>query len=209
MNKTVPKGIRLNNPGNIRYRPQDKWQGLIGPVDGMCQFETPQYGIRVIARQLIVNQDKHQCGTLSQHIMRYAPPVENNTGAYVDDVCARTKMWKDEQIDMHRWEFIRPVVEAIIWHENGQCPYSADVIDKGVELAGVQRPRPTAARDPKVIGATLIGSATLASQMIGTVADAWDNLNRFGIDPRYLMWALGFVAVVGGLYLLRERYRGG
>ena len=50
-----PRGIRNNNPGNIRWG--DNWKGLV-PEDkrtdrSFCQFIDVKYGIRAIARILL------------------------------------------------------------------------------------------------------------------------------------------------------------
>lgn len=55
MNQIQPRGIRNNNPGNIRWG--ENWQGL--KKDGkerdssFCVFESPEYGIRALAKILI------------------------------------------------------------------------------------------------------------------------------------------------------------
>jgi hypothetical protein len=71
------RGIRNNNPGNIRYT-GTPWQGLDEPKsDGQfCRFANPCWGIRAIARTLITYQDKHGLNSVYQMIARWAPPVE-------------------------------------------------------------------------------------------------------------------------------------
>jgi seryl-tRNA synthetase len=59
----TPRGIRNNNPGNIR-RNGDPWQGLAerqGDVEFFTFKTIPIYGIRALARTLIAYQDKHGC----------------------------------------------------------------------------------------------------------------------------------------------------
>lgn len=149
MNTTkLPRGIRNNNPGNIEWG--DPWQGLI-PVNErtdprFAQFETPSYGIRALARTLITYQDKHNIRTVTAAINRWAPPVENDTGSYVRAV---QKAVGGDIVDMHDYRYLRPLVEAIIKHENGVGPlknantwYSDDAINEGLRLAGV-RPEST------------------------------------------------------------------
>lgn len=151
-----PLGVRLNNPGNLEWG--DPWQGLIPRTESMyaeigtnqqkrfAQFKSPVYGIRAIARTLITYQDKHGIRTVTAAINRWAPPVENNTGAYVRQV---QKAVGGDLVDMHDYKYLRPLVEAIIKHENGPGPlktlnswYDAATIDEGLRLAGV-RPEST------------------------------------------------------------------
>jgi hypothetical protein len=87
---SLPRGIRNHNPGNIR-RNGDPWQGLAerqGDVE-FFTFKDPIYGIRALARTLIAYQDKHSCARSGRSLNRWAPPVENNTNAYVRAVAAR------------------------------------------------------------------------------------------------------------------------
>lgn len=150
MNTTakLPRGVRNNNPGNIELG--DPWQGLV-PVNErtdprFAQFVSPAYGIRALARTLITYQDKHKIRTVTGAINRWAPPVENDTGAYVRAV---QKAVGGDIVDMHDYRYLRPLVEAIIKHENGVGPlknantwYDSDTVDEGLRLAGV-RPEST------------------------------------------------------------------
>lgn len=162
--KQLPRGIRNNNPGNIEWG--DPWQGL-RPVNErsdprFCQFVSPAYGIRALARTLITYQDKHNIRTVSAAINRWAPPVENDTGAYVRAV---QKVVGGDMVDMHDYKYLRPLVEAIIRHENGRGPlktantwYDAATIDEGLRLAGV-RPEPSKIPVTKeTVGASATGA---------------------------------------------------
>lgn len=137
----TPRGIRNNNPGNIRHS-KDKWQGKTKhqPDNAFVRFESPEWGIRAMARILIRYQDHHGIDTIRGIVKRWAPPVENDTGAYIDAVAKRTGIASDKRIDLHSYETLRPIVIALIWHENGQQPYDDATIDKGLALAGVTKP---------------------------------------------------------------------
>lgn len=172
--KTLPRGIRNNNPGNIELG--DPWQGLADKqTDGrFAQFKTPAWGIRALARTLITYQDKHNIRTVTAAINRWAPPVENDTGAYVRAV---QKAVGGDLVDMHDYQYLRPLVEAIIKHENGVGPiksantwYDAATIDEGLRLAGV---RPEGKGVAKVPVTTETVSATAAGASgIGVLVDA-------------------------------------
>ena len=139
MTKLAPRGIRNNNPGNIR-KSKDLWQGLAERQTDAAffVFKTPTYGIRALARVLIAYQDKYGLNTIDGIINRWAPPVENNTLAYVRSVAKFTGFSANKALNMHRFEHLKPLVEAIICHENGVQPYSAADITKGLLLAGVE-----------------------------------------------------------------------
>ena len=136
---TEPRGIRNNNPGNIRWG--DSWQGLVDISNrtdkSFCQFVSAKWGIRALAKILLVYQDKHGLDTVEKIINRWAPPVENNTEAYVQAVAQYMNVDSTAQIDVRKEALMRPLVEGIIKHENGEMPYSRATIDQGLVLAGV------------------------------------------------------------------------
>jgi hypothetical protein len=143
---TKPRGVRNNNPGNIEWG--DPWQGLRPENERsdtrFAQFTAPGWGIRALARVLIAYQDKHKLKSIQQMIARWAPPSENNTNAYANAVAAAVGVKVGTPVDVTRYEIMRPMVEAIIRHENGAGPlktantwYDGKTIDEGLKLAGV------------------------------------------------------------------------
>lgn len=140
------RGLRNHNPGNIDYSPANQWQGLdpTRPSDGrFCRFLSPEWGIRAMAR-LLRNYRRHpgQPGvggsgidTVTEVIHRWAPPNENNTAAYVDQVARALRVGRDTPIDLGDREVLAPLIEAIIRHENGLQPYSRELILAGVDMA--------------------------------------------------------------------------
>lgn len=167
-----PRGVRNNNPGNVEWG--QPWQGLIdrskATDDRFAQFISPAYGIRVIARVLIGYQDNYGINTVKEAINRYAPPIENNTDAYIDAVCAKIGVDPDDPVSFQDYAVLRPCVEAIIKHENGVGPlstantwYDAQTIDEALKLAGVVKPVTHMLLTPQ-------GAAAGAAATAGTVA---------------------------------------
>lgn len=132
----MSRGIRNNNPGNIRWG--CTWQGL--KVDGkeqdkdFCVFISPIYGIRALAKILINYKKLYGLTTIGGIIHRFAPPSENNTVAYIKHVSKCLKKDSDEIIDVEHKETLLKLIKAIILHENGENPYTDDVIMKGIKL---------------------------------------------------------------------------
>ena len=135
---TVPRGIRNNNPGNIRWGAA--WQGLVPPAQrtdaSFCQFTDPSWGIRAIAKIMLTYADAYNLNTVQGVINRWAPPNENNTRAYVSSVAQSMGVAPADQIDVHVDTVMCSLVKAIILHENGQQPYPDALIEQGVSLAG-------------------------------------------------------------------------
>lgn len=122
----TPRGIRNNNPGNIRFVAgiTSTYRGVTGEDDaGFCIFDTAEHGIQAIARLLTFYQQRHGLRTVAGMINRWAPPTENITTAYVIAVAKHLGVASDEQIDVENHTTITRLAEAIIQHENGQQPY--------------------------------------------------------------------------------------
>lgn len=172
MSKKLPRGISNRNPGNLEWG--DPWQGLVPQGrrtdNRFAQFTAPAWGIRALARTLITYYDRHDIRTVRKAINRWAPPVENNTGVYVNVVADAVGVNADARINFHDYKILRPMVEAIIRHENGAGPlktantwYDAETIDEGLRLAGVVKPVTSALMTPQ-------GAATGTAVAAGTVA---------------------------------------
>ena len=125
------RGIRNNNPGNIRHGAG--WQGMADeqPDPAFITFKTPEYGIRAIAR-IMLTYAKNGIVNVRGIISRWAPDNENNTEAYIASVCEALKVNPDQYIDLT--VEMPALVKAIIRQENGLQPYSDETIEAGIAL---------------------------------------------------------------------------
>ena len=112
------RGIRNNNPGNIRKG--IKWLGRVEPGRDaeFVEFQTMPFGTRALYIDLI-NKHKGGLRTIQSIIYRYAPPSENLTDAYVSSV--------SQQIGIPATAVFEPTLDnfkkfakAIARHENGK-----------------------------------------------------------------------------------------
>ena len=135
MEKFIPRGIRNNNPGNIKKNDVE-WDGLsaIQTDNTFFQFNDPIYGIRALTKILLTYRHKHNLKNVWAIINRYAPPSENDTEAYKNFVTKKTGLNMLEEID-NSVEAYLPVVKAIILMENGEQPYDDEIILQGMNLA--------------------------------------------------------------------------
>lgn len=136
MKEQLPRGIRNNNPGNIRHGAN--WQGL-NPngrnIDSaFCVFESPVFGIRALAKVLINYKKIHGLNTVRQIVSRYAPPNENQTAAYIQSVAKQLEVYSDTKIDIEERGVLTVFIKAVIRMENGIQPYSDEVIQEGIDL---------------------------------------------------------------------------
>ena len=138
----LPRGIRNRNPGNIRHGSQ--WVGLAPeqPDAAFATFTDHVFGLRALMVVLLTYYRRHKLDTVREIIGRWAPPVENDTGAYVDQVAKRLGVGPDEIVNPERRETLIGLARAIVRHENGKPPsgapadwYAADVYDRAADLA--------------------------------------------------------------------------
>ena len=118
--KKTPRGIRLNNPCNIRHG-QGRFIGEMehSKDNEFRQFKTMFYGIRAALHLLIKTYYYlHRLRTMRGIIKRWAPSNENNTQAYINAMCKEVGLKPDEYIEMSEDFWIR-FLDAMIYIENG------------------------------------------------------------------------------------------
>lgn len=167
MSRKPTRGVRNNNPGNID-RNKTKWQGMAKDQSGDARFvvfTTPQWGIRALMRTLMTYQTQYKLGTVRKIINRWAPPVENDTGAYVEAVAEAVGVGPDAKIDVDEASIALPLVKAIIHHENGYDPYPDSVIQEALHMAGVADAPPK----PLVKQTTFVAQAATGVASCGAV----------------------------------------
>lgn len=141
----ITRGVRNNNPGNIdRGEP---WVGLAKVADmtkeqkaekRFCVFTDAKYGIRAIAKLLQTYEHKYKADTVRKIINRWAPPVENETTAYVETVAKACHVDPDTRLDVDHRLTAYNLVNAIISHECAGYRYPDEVVNEALDLAGVQ-----------------------------------------------------------------------
>ena len=143
---TRPRGIRNNNPLNIR-RSADRWQGeATAQTDkNFVQFETMAYGYRAAWRLMqtyyrrLRRQKKRF--TVENIIARWAPPNENDTTAYTRAVLMLGGLGGNENLlppqNVRGYGRLARLMEAMTVVENGIRPVAVDTeaIRKGYDLA--------------------------------------------------------------------------
>jgi hypothetical protein len=128
----LPRGLRLKNPGNIR--PGAGFYGESGDDGGYAQFESDEAGIRAIQRLLRTYGNEYGINTLRGLANRYAPPSDNNpTGNYIDFLSGKTGFDPDQEINLA--EQGSSIIPAIIGFEQGQQPFSQELIDRSIRAA--------------------------------------------------------------------------
>ena len=138
----ISRGVRNNNPGNIRHS-NAAWHGVADKQTdtGFVQFKEMKWGVRALARTLNTYgrkrcaADGSPIDTLAEVITRWAPPTENDTGAYIRAVAKSTGFKPDAILNLNDKATLRMMTKAIIRHENGSDPVDDHAIAEGVDLA--------------------------------------------------------------------------
>ena len=115
---SAPRGIRNNNPLNIEAG--SFTQGLPGYAgsDGrFARFDQPQQGIDAASKLLDTYQSKYGLNTVRGIVNRWAPPGENDSGAYVASVAGRLGVDPDQPLTPAQRQ---PLIMAMGQFENGR-----------------------------------------------------------------------------------------
>jgi hypothetical protein len=126
----------LCNPLGIKHEPGMIWLGQANdqPDKVFVKYESPQYGVRAGVRTLLSYQRRDGVQTVAGAIRRWSPPTENDTQAYLDDVCTRARCTPETPLNPRSI----PLLRAMIVHENGPdalAIYTDAVIQQGIDLA--------------------------------------------------------------------------
>ena len=118
--KRIPRGIRNNNPLNLRVG--NNWKGEVSqPTDHTFeQFTEMKWGVRaafIVLRNYI---KRHKQNTVRKIISRWAPSNENNTQAYIATVCQRANLQPDEVISWDNTCQMIALLLAMCYVENGR-----------------------------------------------------------------------------------------
>ena len=101
--KTIPRGLRNNNPLNIRHS-ASRWQGARAEQTdkSFVQFISMTMGYRAAWRILETYykhfEAQHKPFTPRNIIYRWAPPEENDSEAYLRSICRLTNLAGNEAL---------------------------------------------------------------------------------------------------------------
>lgn len=122
---SVPRGIRNNNPLNIRKGNNWKGERKVQTDKAFEEFETLQFGLRA-GLKLIRNQisgfngSRPKFNTIGKLIKVWAPPSENQTLRYIDFVCQAVGKQPFDIIREDDQRLICEIARAMAFVECGQ-----------------------------------------------------------------------------------------
>ena len=124
----LPRGLRNNNPGNIR-RNSDVFQGEKTSSDKeFKQFKSMAYGYRAVFKILSNYYRNYKLDTIRKMIGRWAPPKENHTEKYIQFVSDYAGIPADDLINVNNRDLMIRIVAGMSCMENGKDADMSDVI---------------------------------------------------------------------------------
>ena len=133
----IPRGIRNNNPLNIRFSEHNAWLGrkeYDNKTDkSFEEFTDLYYGLRagiILLRRYI----EQGCNSVERIIQRWAPMSENNTEAYIKHVCEWSGFNRQQKI---RWENPNDMIALVSTMMRVECGVSGMEWKKRVAAAYV------------------------------------------------------------------------
>ena len=133
---SAPRGIRNNNPGNIKQT-GIAWDGAVPGTDpNFVAFSSPEAGIRALAVNAQHLQERDGAQTVGDLISKWAPASDgNDTQAYIGAVSKQMGIDPGTPVDLQDPKQLTALTDAIITHENGKNPYSQQQVETGVQAA--------------------------------------------------------------------------
>lgn len=128
----LARGLRNCNPLNIRRVAGTKWKGqsaLQTDASFVC-FNAMEWGIRAAFCILRTYARRHQCLSPADIVGRWAPPHQNDTDAYIRNVCTWTGFGGHQHLTEADWPRL---VKAMARQESGTT-LSEEIINKGFKL---------------------------------------------------------------------------
>ena len=127
-NSRIPRGIRNNNPLNIRIG--NTWLGEVtNPTDDEFeQFIHVRFGLRagfILLKRYI---DRYKLNTIEKIISRWAPGNENNTHLYIDHVAKRMNITPNTPLLYGDRGTMCALVYEMVYEENGQHIDRAEIV---------------------------------------------------------------------------------
>lgn len=122
MQTNQPRGIRNNNPLNIR-KSSIAWLGKIynGTDKDFEQFTSLEYGIRAGMVNIITYIKRYRRQNICEIIAKWAPSSDgNNVEAYIDAVCKKATITRAQIIKYNDKNTICRIVWAMAFVECGQ-----------------------------------------------------------------------------------------
>lgn len=130
--EVLPRGVRNNNPGNIRHEEGVVWVGQAEEQTDpdFVQFTQPEYGLRAMAVILRNYKVRDGVDTIAGAIRRWSATDQD---AYVANVARACAVPPDETVDLE--QYLPYMLPAMVAQECADYAYPEQTILNGISLA--------------------------------------------------------------------------
>jgi hypothetical protein len=165
---TLPLGYRNKNPGNLRYRKEWGWPGVVG-IDSkqFAIFASPEDGLAAWIRQMRRYRKRGQ-DTLRKVVPIYAPATENDVNAYLSSVVKQTNIAPDKALTWEDRDETIKLMRAFVRHELGKPPADwpdGEWYDRAVYVRAWDKAKPLS-KSKTIGGAVGAATATVAGAVV-------------------------------------------
>lgn len=135
LNNSQSRGLRNNNPGNLR-RTSIQWEGKVpfeqSNDNDFEQFWDIEWGLRAMMMD-IKNDINKGLNTVTKLIAQYAPPSENNTAVYINNLVSWTGFGSNQVLTSNE-VVVKTMAKAIVRMELGST-YSSKLSNSDYDNA--------------------------------------------------------------------------
>lgn len=128
---SLPRGIRNNNPLNLKHVPRNKWKGLVGNDGTFCIFSCVHYGFRA-AYKTMLSYRKRDPNIIVERLIRTWCP-DKTADSYVRTVERLSGIMRWEIVPFDDVDKMALLIESMTKVECGSCPFSLFTIKYAIE----------------------------------------------------------------------------
>lgn len=130
--RTLTRGERNNNCGNIKYSKTRNWKGRVTERTDTVFEQFIQFRYGTAAMIILLTEYINSGLTLRKIIYKYAPPSENDSNGYLNTVSSKSEIGLDTKLSPDK-KTLQGLVLAMTFVENGRS-ISTDDFNEGYAL---------------------------------------------------------------------------
>ena len=135
MTEPLARGIRNNNPGNLRARGYSRgpWVGQKGSDHhGFLTFHAPINGLYALAWSVLDLASRDHVNTVVGFVAEFSPGGESSEAQYSKYLAEDLDVGEFEKIDIV--ERLEPILRSIITYECGKVAYTPEQISMAASV---------------------------------------------------------------------------
>lgn len=120
LNAALPRGIRNNNPGNVKYSKANSWVGQRGfDSGGFVVFDTSGHGLRAAGKLIKTYINRYGLNTLLKISKRWSPDAIGLSGQYAAGVSKYSGVPAEKALSATDNATLSAILRGMVAQENG------------------------------------------------------------------------------------------